>query len=1205
MSPNSHQRYPNLLKLLSYSIATTMTMGLVVSIPREVAGGTQTVQSAQKSTKLIKAEQLIEQADKLKEEGNYKKAIPLQEKALRIQETILGKEHPQVASTLNGLAELYLSQAIYAKVEPILLRSQTINEKILGKEHPHVATNLDNLGKLYQAWGIYAKAERMYLRSLAIREKVFGKEHPDVAESLYNVAEIYRLRGNYDASESLYLRSLAIREKVLGKEHPKVATTLEGLLELYYKLALFGKFYGKESKEEIQKLKSLSERSVAIREKMLEQEYPDVAANLYHLAELYQIDFEDNSFAKTETLYLRSLDIQEKVLGKEHPDVATTLHGLAKLYSNDKNSKKKVESLYLRSLAIREKVLGKEHPDVASILHDLAEFYLEDMNWYDVKAFFRRSLAIREKVLGKEHPDVGITLVTMTVHYQKFSEGPSFSQGIFIKAADELLYLRSLPIVEKAAGKESSLFAENLRYLANIYREKGDYNQAEALYLRSLAIKEKLMGKEHPDVAYVLKDLVILYKLQNNYTKAESLLLRSLAIQDDVHALNYLGLIYNLQGSYKKAESVLLRSLAIQEKELDRDEGFGGVNAITLNHLGVVYHSQGNYAKAESVVLRSLAISEKGHDYELTEKRTSLDNLATLYWAQGQISNTTDFLKRRLGNEEEILQWIYTAFSEQNKQQFAQLFINESPNIVTSLALKQSNPTTAKLALTTVLRCKGRVLDAMTNIVQTLRPHLEDKPEIKKSFDEWLNVQQQLATLAYSERGKRNIEVSQQQIKQLQLEKEKQDLEHKLSAATEEFRKEIQPIELAPIQAKIPKDAALVEIIQYKPFNPKAQYHKRFDKPRYAAVVLRQAGEPKWVDLGDAATIDKSVNNFRKALKSPVSYYKNQGKQVSRELDKLIMAPIRPLLRDASHILLSPDGQLNLIPFEALKDENNQYLVERYSFSYLTTGRDLLRFDIKAKQLSNPVVFADIDYEGYEKNIIAKNTNSQNQRPIDLNNLNYDSLPGTSGEGKAIKKIYSNTNLITGKQATETTIKKLKAPSILHLATHGFFLPDQKVDNDKIKKSKNFKIENPLLRSGLALAGFNNRQNKQSNNTEDGVLTALEVAGLNLRGTQLVVLSACQTGLGEVKTGDGVYGLRRALVISGSQSQLLSLWKVSDNGTKDLMVKYYQNLKAGKGRHEALREVQLEFIKSAEYKNPYYWASFIPAGNWRGMKLVR
>ena len=309
-------------------------------------------------------------------------------------------------------------------------------------------------------------------------------------------------------------------------------------------------------------------------------------------------------------------------------------------------------------------------------------------------------------------------------------------------------------------------------------------------------------------------------------------------------------------------------------------------------------------------------------------------------------------------------------------------------------------------------------------------------------------------------------------------------------------------------------------------------------------------------------------------------------KEVARTLHNQVMAPIRPLLGDARHLLLSPDGQLNLIPFEALRDENNQYLVQRYSFSYLTTGRDLLRLDTKAKKISNPVVFADINYgnqyDNQENNLVAQSRGLENKRSVYFANLTFGSLAATSEEGNRIKEIFPTTNIIAGKQATEKAIKQLQTPSILHLATHGFFLPDQKKPdvptntfNPQQNKPKPLNLENPLLRSGLALAGFNNRQNKQSKNTEDGVLTALEVAGLNLRGTKLVVLSACETGVGDVKIGNGVYGLRRALVIAGSQSQLLSLWKVADDGTKDLMVEYYQKIKAGKGRHQALREVQL------------------------------
>ena len=625
--------------------------------------------------------------------------------------------------------------------------------------------------------------------------------------------------------------------------------------------------------------------------------------------------------------------------------------------------------------------------------------------------------------------------------------------------------------------------------------------------------------------------------------------------------------------------------------------------------------------------LRSLAILEKVLGKEHPNVAASLNNLALLSWSQGDITRATDFLTRGLEIEEKNLQLIYAVGSEQRKQNYAQTFTGSS-NAMITLALQQpKNPTLAKLAATTVLRRKGRVLDAMTDTVQILRSQLEDNPETKKLFDQYLDVQQQLANLVYRGQGEEKFEIYKQQIQQLEAEKER--LEEQVSVRSAEFRKEITPVELADIQTQIPPDAAMVEIVQYKPFNLKGKNNsEKWDKPRYAAVVLRRTGEPQWVDLGDAATIDESVNSFRKVLETGsvlrgIDVTPDEKSQVSRlqeiarTLDKQVMEPLRPLLGDARHLLLSPDGQLNLIPFEALKDEQNKYLVEKYAFSYLTTGRDLLRLETTAKQLSNPVVFADINYE-QQQTVIAPNSTikrrgSENKRSADFANLRFGPLAATLPESQEIKKIFPKTDVFLGEKATETAIKQLQTPSILHLATHGFFLPDKDIKpvspgignlNNPLEPPQYLNLENPLLRSGLALAGFNSRQNKQSdNNTEDGVLTALEVAGLRLRGTKLVVLSACETGVGDVKTGDGVYGLRRALVIAGSQTQLLSLWQVADDGTKDLMVEYYQKIKAGKGRHEALREVQLEFLNSdTKYNHPYFWASFIPSGNWKGMR---
>ena len=1017
---------------------------------------------------------------------------------------------------------------------------------------------------------------------VSIPKEVTGQSQPPLsAQQSAELEEAERLnqqviqlygKGKYSQAIALAERALAITEKVLGAYHPDVATSLNNLALLYR---------GQGSYE---KAEPLSLRSLAIREKVLGAYHPDVATSLNNLAVLYR---EQGSYEKAEPLSLRSLAIVEKVLGAYHPDVATSLNNLAVLYQ-EQGSYEKAEPLFLRSLAIVEKVLGAYHPYVATSLNNLAVLYQEQGSYEKAEPLFLRSLAILEKVLGAYHPDVATSLNNLALLYQ--------DQGSYEKA--EPLFLRSLAIVEKVLGAYHPYVATSLNNLAGLYYAQGSYEKAEPLSLRSLAIREKVLGAYHPDVAT---------------------------------SLNRLALLYQDQGSYEKAEPLFLRSLAIREKVLG---AYHPSVAASLNNLAELYREQGSYEKAEPLYLRSLAIVEKVLGKEHPSIATSLNNLALLYWAQGDITRTTDFLSRGLEVEKQNLPLIFTVGSEQRKQNYAKTFAG-STNLAVSLSFQKAanNSTVSRLALTTVLRRKELVLDAVADNIQTLRSQLAQKPETKKLLDEWLNVLQQLSTLVYRGQGKQTPEQYQTQFQQLEAEKER--LEDAISDKSAEFRTTTQPVELAAIQATIPKDAALVEIVLYEPFNAKAKSAEQWGKPHYAAAVLRSSGEPKWIDLGDAAAIDKSVTNLREALATKSTLKTNQEnknnaikendrgesdrsifkvepvidiasvQKLARTLNQQVMALIRPLLGDARHVLISPDGQLSLIPFEALQDEQGKYLIQRYAFSYFSSGRDLVRLQLYAGSTSAPVVFANIDYNQQENAIAAKpksdDTRSfDNRRSTELANLSVKPLQATTQEAESIKAVFPQTKIISDKLATETTIKQLSTPSILHLATHGFFLPNQEMKllpNEDLQQSKILNLENPLLRSGIALAGFNNRSKAASSN-DDGVLTALEMAGLNLRGTQLVVLSACETGLGDVKVGDGLYGLRRALVIAGSQSQLLSLWKVSDGGTKELMVKYYQKLKAGKGRHEALREVQLEFLSHPKYQHPFYWASFVPSGDW-------
>ncbi|HKD61406.1 MAG TPA: CHAT domain-containing protein, partial [Terracidiphilus sp.] len=418
-------------------------------------------------------------------------------------------------------------------------------------------------------------------------------------------------------------------------------------------------------------------------------------------------------------------------------------------------------------------------------------------------------------------------------------------------------------------------------------------------------------------------------------------------------------------------------------------------------------------------------------------------------------------------------------------------------------------------------------------------------------------------------------------------------------------------VTLAGIKSAIPAQAVLVEYATYRPFHPKLdEEDTAFGAPHYIAYVLRRQGELQWRELGPARGIDADVASLRAALRDP---RRRDAQKLARTLDEKIMRPVRELTGDATQLLISPDGQLNLIPFETLVDENQHYLLERYSIDYLTTGRDLLRLQEVRTSRSGPVIIADPLF-GEPKPVGAARAKSASQharlsarRSVttagDLSAIYFAPLPGTALEANAIKSQFPEATLLTGKMATESAVKRITAPSILHVATHGFFLTDPRRASTDISPENtrgtrsDSEVENPLLRAGLALTGAN----LSHAGPEKGILTALEASNLNLWGTRLVTLSACDTGIGEVRNGEGVYGLRRAFVLAGAESVVMSLWPVSDYATREIMASYYQGLKKGLGRGEALRQTKLAMLKRKDRQHPFYWGSFIQSGEWASL----
>jgi len=1135
------------------------------------------------------AEALNAEVMRLYQQGRYGEAIPLAQRAVAIQEKAFGPGHPAVADSLNNLGFLYYQSGDYARAEPLLKRAIAIQESAFGPEHPGVADSVNNLAALYWTQGDYARAEALYSRALAIREKAFGPEHPAVVPSLNNLALLYHTLDDYARAEPLYERALAIQEKAFGPEHPDVAQLLNNIAGLY------------DEKGDYARAEPLFERALAIREKALGPEHPGVAESLNNLAALHR---EKGDYARAEPLFERTIAIREKVFGPEHPLVADALDSLALLY-HATGDYARAEPLHERALAIQEKAFGPEHPDVAMSLNNLAGLYHTKGDYARAEPLHKRALAIREKVFGPEHSAVAESLNNLAALYQ--------AKGDLARA--EPLYERTLAIQEKVVGPEHPRVAASLANLAVLYVSKGDYARAEALLKRALAIREKVLGPEHPGVAWSLNDLAALYHTEGDHARAEPLYVRALTIREKVFgsenpdvakSLTNLAALYQTKGEHARAEPLLKRALAIQEKIFG--PGHPDV-AWSLNNLGFLYVERGDHARAEPLLKRAVAIREKVLGPEHLNLALSLMNLAMIYEVQGDRQQTMAFLGRALEIEERQISLILPTGSEDQARAFMATLSGSTSVILSLQRLRPEEPSTTHLALTTVLRRKGRVLDVISGSLEALRE--QAGPEERETLDALLSRRDALARRVLRGPGKTPLAEHRKALEALRGEVEA--LEREAYRRGGVLRAVATPVQLEDVQAQIPANAALVEMVAYTMFDPApAPGASVWGARHFAAFVLRREGLPRWVSLGEAEPTLERVHGFRQALQDPGLPPALLRRHARGVYDRLI-APIAPLLEGVEMLLLAPEGQLNLIPFGALVDATDRYLIEHFTLTYLTSGRDLLRLAAPRSSQSTALVVAAPDYDASLRVTAAKARGDDEpaaaRRSSEFGELRFQPLPGTRKEAEAIEKALG-VRALTGNRATEAALKRAQGPRVLHVATHGFFLPDQAFaprNPSGIRaqspgpdaSASPFALapptgENPLLRSGLALAGANQLES----GAQDGILTALEMATLDLWGTKLVVLSACETGLGEVAVGEGVYGLRRALVIAGAEAQLMSLWRVDDVATRELMTAYYQRLVAGEGRAEALRRVQLEMLKDRGRRRPLYWAGFIPIGAW-------
>ena len=881
-------------------------------------------------------------------------------------------------------------------------------------------------------------------------------------------------------------------------------------------------------------------------------------------------------YAKAEPLYQRALKIYEKALGPDHPYTAAILNNLADLY-DQKGDYAKAEPFYQRALKIKEKALGPEHTETAQVLNNLAQLYDHKGDYAKAEPLFQRALKIKEKALGPEHLSTAISLNSLaTLYYHK---------GDYAKA--EPLHQRALKICEKTLGPDHPNTATALSNLALLYLEMGDYAKAEPLYQRALKIYEKALGPEHPSTATSLNNLAALYARMGDYTKAEPLYQRALKIYEralgpdhpaSTGALNNLALLYRDMGDYAKAEPLGQRGLKIREKALGPDHPNTATSFISLADL---YDHMGDYAKAEPLYQRALKIYEKALGPDHPETANSLHNLAALYFFMGDPKEALRLAAQARRVQEKNLSDILSFTSEQQRLAFQK---TTKPYDLPGTLGNASELAEA------VLRQKGVVLDSL--LEDRLVAEASGDPKQREIIEELRAAKQRLTQLQLEVPK----DLSEQAQKQRASEKEKlstevEQLEAGLArqvAGLGKARRALS-VTVVQVQSALPQQAALIELLRYSHY-----LGKQKSEPRYGAVVIAASSEPRWVPLGDAAAIEKNVGLYQKSVRGKTD--EATLSSVLKAMEQQIWAPIEKALpNDTKTIIISPDAELSFVSFATLLTADDQFVGEKYSVRYVASGRDLLR---EAKAPAGPKttmrVFANPDFGGIvaaqhvdQKNVVA--LRSVEMR--DLQGISLPSLPGTEKESAELearaKKSGWQPQTYLGPNATKAELQKVNSPRILHLATHGFFLPEIDIvasnragDASEIPKGK---LVNPMHRSGLAMAGAQRTLQAWAKGEvppieNDGIVTAEDVGGLKLDSTWLVVLSACDTGGGEARAGEGVMGLRRGFIQAGAQNLLMTLWPISDETTVQIMLDFYDAAFKTGNAPQALADTQRDWL---------------------------
>jgi CHAT domain-containing protein len=631
--------------------------------------------------------------------------------------------------------------------------------------------------------------------------------------------------------------------------------------------------------------------------------------------------------------------------------------------------------------------------------------------------------------------------------------------------------------------------------------------------------------------------------------------------------LNLLGVIHTALGNHALAEPLYLRALRLREQAMGRHHTDV---AETLTNLAAFYVDRGLYARAEPLLQRALAILGETVGQDRPDTIIALTHLAQVRMAADRLAEALPLLSRAFSFSEQRLRQEALSFSELRLKYFLRHLRLQENTLYALLAAHPGNEDVRRLALSAVLLLKGRSVEELASTSRTVYRSLGQKD--REAFEQLRALRGQYATLSLQGGGSRPLKDHQERL--WELANAAAVIEDGLagrSAPLRALRALPSPSEVGgQVAAALPPDGALIELVAYRNrplFDaPGAAKSRPAPQLRYLALVLRPDGGVQALDLGAAEPIDRAASVLRDALANRAAGFE----ALSRAVYQRVFQPLLPLLGQARRLFVSPDGQLALVPFAALHD-GERFLVDAYDFTYLTSGRELLPRAREAAPPTGVVVLADPDFSAPASS--SSHTAPQVARPdsVDrfftlarsgLESRAWTPLPGTRQEARFLQRLIPRAQVLLGPQASKERLLTQSTPAVLHIATHGFFLEDASAPEDSRaaahfstlgESSPAQQLPDPLLRSGLVLAGARAPASEGERPLEGALVTALELAGLDLWGTELVVLSACDTGRGEVQLGQGVHGMRRAFIAAGAETVVMSLWKVRDDSTRRLI----------------------------------------------------